>query len=345
MSEAHHPTLRQLARSLGLAPATVSDALRGTGRVAASTVRRVRKAAREAGYKANPLTATVLSEVRRRRGHGFRGTIAVIDLYEPIHWPHGPFPREMIAGARKRAAAMGFSLEEFTVGTPQLGLARLNTMLPSRGIHGVIVLPSWAAPDLSGLDWSRYAGIYTDYVTTRPALHSVCSDHYGSMMALMELLAERGYRRPGLILERGRDERIKHRQSAAFRAFLATRPDFDPVPVLITPGIPRETEDFAPWFALYRPDVVLSHLPETQGWIGRHRPARSPAAGFVLLNRVEQREPCAALDLQPRELGARAAELVVGQLLRNDFGPPDWPTLTALKARWVEGPTVRPARS
>lgn len=336
------PTLRQLAQSLDLAPATVSDALRGKGRVASATVRRVRKAAKALGYRANPLTATVLSEIRRKQSSSFRGTIATIDLYEPIHWPHGPFPREMIAGARQRAAEMGFSIEEFTVGTPALGMTRLNSMLHSRGIHGVIVLPSWAAPDLSGLDWSRYAGIYTDYVTTRPALHSVCSDHYGSMMALMQLLADRGYKRPGLVLEHGRDERIKHRQSAAFRAFLETRPDLEPVPVLITPGIPRENEDFVPWFAQHHPDVVLSHLPETVDWIESHRDRRQRPTGFVLLNRVElRRHPCAALDLQPRELGARAAELVVGQILRNEFGPPEWPTLTALKARWIEGPTVR----
>lgn len=336
------PTLRQLARALDLAPSTVSDALRGKGRVAPATVRRIRRAAKAAGYRANPLTATVLSEIRRKQGRSFRGTIATIDLFEPVHWPHGPFPGEMLAGARVRAAEMGFSIEEFTVGTPSLAMKRLNSILQSRGIHGVIVLPSWAPPDLSGLDWSHYAGIYTDYVTTRPALHSVCSDHYGSMIALMQLLADRGYRRPGLVLESGRDERIKHRQSAAFRAFLATRSDQEAVPVLITPGVPREHEDFAPWFDEHRPDVVLSHIAETPVWIAGRRAGRGRHTGFVLLNVVEQRAPCAALDLQPRQLGARAAELIVGQILRNEFGPPQWPTMTALKARWLDGPTVRP---
>lgn len=118
----------------------------------------------------------------------------------------------------------------------------------------------------------------------------------------------------------------------------------EPVPRLITPGIPREREDFAPWFKAHRPDVVLSHLPGTPSWIELHRPKRSTPAGFVLLNIVDRRQPCTALDLQPQQSGARAAELVAGQLVRNEFGPPDWPTSTALKARRIEGPTVRPAR-
>ena len=60
LSPSLRPTIRSLARNLSLAPATVSDALRGTGRVSARTMRRVQQAAAEAGYRVNPLTSTVL---------------------------------------------------------------------------------------------------------------------------------------------------------------------------------------------------------------------------------------------------------------------------------------------
>lgn len=43
------PTVRSIARTLGLSHTTVSDALRGKGRVDPKTVARVEKAAREAG--------------------------------------------------------------------------------------------------------------------------------------------------------------------------------------------------------------------------------------------------------------------------------------------------------
>jgi len=38
------------------------------------------------------------------------------------------------------------------------------------------------------LDWARYAGVYTEYVVDQPALHSVCSDHYRSMMTVLQRL-------------------------------------------------------------------------------------------------------------------------------------------------------------
>src|SRR5688500_12187967 len=151
------PTLRSLAKTLGLSRTTVSDALRGSPRVDPNTVARVTKAAREAGYRRNPLAAAVMSELRRSRGATFRGVLAAVDLSEPDRAPHGVFHRVLIAGGRTRAIELGFKLEEFIVGSAGMTIPRLDSILQSRGIHGVLLLPSWYAPDWSGLDWSRYA--------------------------------------------------------------------------------------------------------------------------------------------------------------------------------------------
>ena len=213
------PTVRSLARTLGLSHTTVSDALRGKGRVDPATAARVQKAARDAGYQRNPLAAAVMSELRRSRGATFRGVLAAVDLAEPDRAPHGVFHRELVFGARERAVDLGFKLEEFLVGSGGMTATRLDSILQSRGIHGVLLLPSWYAPDWSELDWSRYAAVYTDYVIERPPLHCVCCNHYRSMAALLLRLKERGYTRPGLFLERGRDERTQRRFSAAFRSF------------------------------------------------------------------------------------------------------------------------------
>lgn len=335
----HTPSLQSLAKLLGLSRTTVSDALRGKGRVSPETIERVREAAKNAGYQPNPLIATVLGSINRGRGTGFRGALAVVDIHENSHWPHGPFPRELVAGIKDRAAEMGFSIAEFVVGPDVLPWRRLDAILQSRGICGVIVLPAWVAPDLSQLDWTHYAGIYTD-VTATPELHSVCSDHYGSMLSLVKQLKRRGYRRPGLILQRGRDNRIGGRQSAAFSAAQHADPDAEFVPPLITVEYPDFNAEFAPWFNRYRPDVLLSHFPESRDWTRTCAPDAD--TGFVLLNHLARTYPCAALDLQPRILGARAVELIVGQIVRNEFGVPAWPSRSMVEARWIEGPTIRP---
>ncbi|HVU36531.1 MAG TPA: LacI family DNA-binding transcriptional regulator [Opitutaceae bacterium] len=332
-------SLQTLARLLGLSRTTISDALRGTGRVSRATRQRVRQTAKSIGYRPNPLVATVLGSINRRRREVYHGALAVLDLFEPGHWPHGPFPRELISGAKTRAQEMGFSITEFVAGNEALPLPRLHGILRSRGIRGIIVLPAWRQPDLTALGWDDYAGIFTDEATAGPMLHSVCPDHYSSMLSLLTLLAERGYRRPGLILERGRDLRIRHRQRAAYSAWQTAHDGAEIIAPLITAGFPSPGE-FGPWFRRYRPDVILSHYNEAPAWVRASMPRARP--GFVMLNILDRTTPSAALDLQPRTIGARAVELLVGQLLRAEFGIPDWPSRTLVQARWVEGPTVRP---
>ncbi|MFZ9747500.1 MAG: LacI family transcriptional regulator, partial [Opitutaceae bacterium] len=72
--------------------------------------------------------------------------------------------------------------------------------------------------------------------------------------------------------------------------------------------------------------------------------ARLPRThGFACLNLDMAVHPAAGLDLQPHLLGARAAELLIAQLQRNETGIPEWPSTTMISARWSEGPTLRPA--
>lgn len=334
------PTVRSLARALGLSHTTVSDALRDKGRVDPETAARIRQAAKDAGYKRNPLAAAVMSELRRSRGGTFRGVLAAVDIREPQRRdPHGVFHQELLRGGKERAADLGFKLEEFIVDRAEMTLPRLDGILRSRGINGVLVLPSWYAPDWSGLDWSNYAGVYTDYIIERPALHCVCCNHYRSTIGVLTRLAERGYKRPGIFLEQGRDERTQHRFSAGFRSFQETHPGIEKVPMLVRPT--RNRDEFVAWFRKYDPDVVLGHFTEIVDWM-EGCGARVPQThGFVSLNLLYKTRPAAGLDQQPRELGARAVELLIAQLQRNELGVPDWPTNTTVPAKWIEGPTVR----
>lgn len=336
------PTLRSLARSLGLSRTTVSDALRGSPRVDPNTAARVKKAAREAGYRRNPLAGALMSELRRSRGSAFRGVIAAIDFNEPNRPAAAArYHRELVTGAEDRASELGFKVERFSVGNGGVSVQRLDSILQSRGIHGVVLLPAWDEPDLTNLDWSTFAGIYTDYIIEHPALHSVCPDHYRSMLAALQRLASLGYQQPGLLLQRHQDERLQFRWGAAFRAFQENHPHLKALPPLVVEEYDRE--DFIRWFRRHKPDVVLAHNSDAMDWM-ESCGARIPEThGFVSLNIWLKTRPCAGLDLQPRALGSRATELLIAQLQRNETGIPEWPLTTTLPARWVDGPSIRAA--
>ena len=161
---------------------------------------------------------------------------------------------------------------------------------------------------------------------------------YGGLKALCEQAAldaygERGLiARPGLLVG-------PHDPTGRF-TWWATR--LQRGGEVLAPGEPAspvqfiDTRDAAAWLLLQAERQAAGTFNLT----GPCRPAGEPP-GFVLLNILHRTEPCAGLDLQPRLLGARAAEMVVGQILRSEFGIPAWPSRTTVQARWVEGPTVR----
>jgi DNA-binding LacI/PurR family transcriptional regulator len=338
------PTLRALAKELGLSRTTLSDALRGSPRVKAETVERVRAAAKAAGYERNPLTGAVMSQLRRSRGQQFRGVLAVLEIVGESQTALATrYNDSLMAGISSRANDLGFKVERFVVGAQGLTLQRLDTILHTRGIQGLILLPAVGFPNLSELSWSRYTAVYADYFIDNPPLHCVCSDHYRSMIALLHELHARGYRRPGLIMEISLDERLQFRWEGAFLALQKYLPDITEVPALQLREINREA--FQAWFRKYNPDVVLGHFPEAMDWMKACGAKLPKTHAFVCLNSLRTSGDCATLDFQTPLLGGRACELVIGQLLHNEFGVPSQPSLTTIPARLIEGPTLRPVKA
>jgi LacI family transcriptional regulator len=334
------PTLRSLARTLGVSRTTISEALRGSPRVRPATAERIRAAAEAVGYHHNPLAGAIMSELRRSRGELFRGVLAIVGVEEPDRPAYAArFYDELIRGATARAAELGFKVECFTVDETDLPLRRLNHILQSRGIRGVMLMPTWRDPDFLKLDWSRYAGVYMDYYIERPALLCISSDHFRSMMMALQKLHELGYRRPGVTLLRHQDERLHHRWEGAYLAFQRHHPAPNPVPPLIADTIDAKT--FSAWFQRHNPDVVLGHFVESIDWM-KACGARVPQThGFFCLNLVHADRPCAGLDQAPHLIGVRAAELVIAQLHRNERGVPPSYSLTTLPSSWVDGPTLK----
>lgn len=335
------PSVRQLARQLGLSHTTVSEALRGSPRVRPETRQRVFAAARESGYQSNPLAGALMSEMRRSRTGTFRGSLAIVDLEDagkrPTHAVR--YHRAMTKGAIARAAELGFKADLLVTGQCGISLHRLDTILQSRGIRGMLVLPTAEFPDMEDFPWSRYAGVYGDYIIDRPPLHSVCPAHYRTMVMLLQKLESRGYQRPGLVLEQAQDNRLFNQWEAAFTTYHQKNKQLAGLPPLLFSKVARKP--FVDWFRRERPDVVICHHAVAMEWMTACG-ARIPAThGYCCLNMKMSTVPCAGIDLQPELLGACGIELVVAQLLRNEYGAPKFASNTSVPARWVDGPTLK----
>lgn len=338
---ANYPTLRTLAAELGLSAATVSEALRESPRVKPETRRRVQEAAARAGYQHNPLVGSVMADLRRRQLQGSRGVIGALNYAERANPRRARFHDAILAGAGRRAEELGFRLEQFWVGEKRLSLKRLNTVLLTRGIQGVVVMPFEEPQDWSEVEWSRLSAVRMDYCLARPVLHTVCPDHHAALLRAAEQLRARGYRRIGLYVRRANEARILFKWTAAFLSFHQILPEEERIAPQVVETIERA--GFLAWFERARPDLIVGHHPEMIGWLGM-RGARVPQdVGFFNLNTTQDPHPAAGLDLLPRQLGAAAVESVVAQIQRTERGVPLHAKTITIEGAWVEGPTLRPA--
>ncbi|MBK1875456.1 LacI family DNA-binding transcriptional regulator [Pelagicoccus mobilis] len=334
-------SVRELARALGLSHSTVYDALRNSPKVKKATRERVLEAAEKEGLRHNPLAGALMSEIRRSSTASFQGVVAVVDLEcaEKRITQAAAFINEMYEGAKEMAAELGFRTEPFVLGDEEISVERLGSILSSRGINGLLILPARESPDISALDWDRYAGVYCDSVIEKPALDSVSVDHYRSMLFAMSKIREYGYKRPGFVMEGDQDQRLLYRYEAGYRMAQREVEGFE----IIEPYISQELSErgFQEWFERNQPDIVICHRMITKQWMESMGLKVPETHGFCKINVSTTQESVSGLDLCPRALGKRGMGLLVGKLHRNAYGIPAKQMTSTIAVEWVDGATMR----
>lgn len=339
------PTVRTLAATLGLSRSTVSNALRDCPGVNPETRQRVRQVAARMGYSTHPFATRVMSQLRRSSAEKRVGTLAVLELNEPGR-PSGAaiYNRYLLEGIHERATAMGFAIAHWNFGCGgEVSLRRLDQILRTRGIQGLMLLPTWNEPDFTELDWSRYTGIYLDYAIQRPSLHTVSSDHFRTLVDALDKARTLGYQKIGFALAQQANDRLNGRWMGAYLSYLHAHSELQTVPPLFAEEI--RAENFRTWFCEHRPDVVISHwvgAPEQMIAVGADVPGQH---GYICLNLAPAPSHFSGYNLQPELLGARATEMLISQLETQGFGVPSVASTSLVPARWVEGATTHDCRS
>jgi LacI family transcriptional regulator len=339
-------TLRDVAQRAGVHYSTVSLALRNRGALPAATRQKVRRAAEELGYRPDPMLAS-LSSYRREPAERYRATLAwVTNFPTRTGWRDEEIYLEYFTGARQRAQALGFKLQEFWLREPAMTPARAAQILAARGIRGLLIAPQPAPATVLALDWAGFSAVVIGYSVASPALHMVGPNQYRCMTLLLDQLRRRAYRRIGLVMLRASDERVDRNWHAGFlvgQQRLAVR---DRLPPLFL-----DTWDeaaFAAWLRRHRPDAIVSKCAEALPALHRlgYRLPRDLGAAF--LTRVKPSRELSGVNESPLDVGAAAVDYLAGMLHRDERGVPELPRRLLIEGQWIDGRTVRalrPARS
>jgi len=317
-------------------------ALRGHPGVSAPTRERLRALAWEMGYRPNPLIAANMVLLRAGRRSAYTGTLAFVgngappDLNSPAH----SLERSYV-GAQRRAEALGYRLEWFSLGKGVTG-RRLGNILKARGVCGVVLGANELVPSELQMDWSAFALAAIGRTEIGHDLHRTTGDYYQAVRGVCQICRARGYRRIGLSLSRDHDAAHHGLHHSAFVGCQIAWPAADRVPALIANEW-TEASFFA-WLREHEPDVVIAgdddFLP---AWFARAGVRIPQDLGFVRPHVGRPELGIAGFLFHDEGIGAAAIDLVAEQLDHNERGLPEVVKLVLLPGRWFEGRSLRPA--
>ena len=334
-------SIRDLADQIGVSHTTVSLALRNSPRITPTMRKQVQKAARLAGYHADPTVSNLMARLRTIRTTAVRETLGFITAWPTRNgWRDAPNHVRFFNGAARRASDAGYVFEEFWMKEPGMTSQRMSRILRSRGIRGLVLC---SLPNLGGrlaLDWKHFACVAKGLTVQHPPVHRVVSSHYEDMHVVLDHLKCRRYRRVGLVLGEALSARVDRAWLASFLLHRNDVPKADRVPPLIT-RTPAAEKDFARWFSTHRPDVILFSEQPVRTWLNSLKVADSTKVGMVHLDWSPNLAPLAGLDSGPEMLGEAAIDLLIGQLHANELGIPKHEKIIAVRGQWVTGSTVR----
>ena len=336
--------LKSIAEQVGVSRMTVSLALRDDGRISEKTRERVRAVAHELGYTPNPRIGQLMAETSRTR-HGVSGETLAYVTSEPTRegWRRfGTGPYE--TGAR-RAAEHGYRLEPWWIADPGQPPARLNQILWSRGIKGIIIpnISRQCFTDWGGtlpIEWERFCVVDVGGSLRRPVVNQVLHDHQAGLFMALDELEALGYRRIGLCLRAEDDLRTHHRWTGAYFVWRSLR-GYEPAlqPLIVDefkPAVVRQ------WVRQNRLEALISPgvLPLSE-W-GLQVPLK---LGFASLHLwVKGAEGLTGIDQGGDGIEAAGVDLLVTLLRLKQRGAPAHPMRWVMGGRWVAGATTRQIR-
>lgn len=328
-------TLQQIARAADCSLATVSYALRDDPRIRPETRATVQKIAAELGYRPNPRFAALMSHIRNSRPVAAGERIAFVWVHTPrVESAKDPFLQRVFLGAKARAEALGYGLEQFWTAERGMTDRRLSQVMKSRGIVGVVLSPVIHETDVTlDLDWSFFAPAVIGSARWNPELHHAGHHHYLAMRMVLDQLAAAGCRRPMAILEADVNERARRAWEAAFAVFHPSRKD---AADLLWIGLPDDPRVVARRLKSSRPDAVVVSAHGVVEKLQRLNLAAEPGLPIITLHWVPTAPEIGGIDQSYDMVAANAVDLVVSQLNSNETGAPPWPRMLLFPGRWVD---------
>jgi LacI family transcriptional regulator len=351
-------TLADIAEQAAVHVTTVSLALRNHPRLPAATRERIQALAKKMGYAPDPFLRALVAYRGKMTPRRNPPTLAYVTRWSTRWgWKKVTAHPDFFSGAERKARELGFNLDHFWMGEPDLTHSRLSSILCARGITGLIIASHMREVDVAlHFDWARFSAVKIDYFPHKPELHNVTNDQCGIIRLAMRRAMAMGYRRIGFVMHRGWDHSVDHLWTAGFlceqqnlavehRIPMFAFPDAEPIEAWINESkaeVAVPPVAFERWFKKHRPEIIISKASFVQSRLAgmNLRVPQDVALADVFLDSFDGK--VAGVRQNHETVGELAVEILAGQLQHNKYGVPEIPTTTFVEGTWFDGESCPP---
>jgi len=340
-------TLQTLALKAGLSVSGVSLALRGSSKISAETQERVRRIADEIGYRPNAMVSALMAHIKGGRPAAGVSASAVIgwlnNTREEGFWRSHPYTRPFLSGASQRAEQLGFRLEEFWIRQPGMASQRLQRILQTRSIEGVVITQSIRAYSHVSLDLNLFAAATFQHGIVRPSMHRTSANYFANTLTALRELRKLGYNKIGMFLTKVQDRFTDFGMTSAFLQWQRTMPDGLCSPLECVEAKSEEVGSMlTKWLKRHKPDAVLCVDNRVPDIVRANIPGGTDKIGVahIGLASEELKDGISGIDIRAEQIAAATVDSVVAQLHRNERGMNSSPKLILIDGIWIPGATT-----
>lgn len=336
--------MREVARRLDVSAMMVSRALNNKPGITAEKREWVLEEANRMGYKIHPHVRSFMAARRKQQSERGRVPIALLNFWNPATAITGtPAYRDMQNGCIQRAGELGYRVDVFCPRASGMTMARLDKILQSRGICGVLILPLPSSNGHVRLDWSRYTAIAMGFTLRYPDIHRVTCNPALAMQTIIHHLKHFSYKRIGLITTESAERRLNSHNTGSFLSWQNKSTGKILLPICRVR--PNQKNVLRQWLRRHRPDAVILQASWMCKWIQEAGFSIPENFGVAVLDLYEEDPQKYGVDSAGTRLGNdlvgyKAAEMLISQLERHEQGIPARPTVLMVPPLWHEGRTL-----
>ena len=332
---AYAVSMKEIAEEAGVSVSAVSLALRNSPKVSEKRRLEIERIAERMGYVKDGRISELMEHMRSKRSNRQMSKLAVVfpDLRKRDLNKYQRFEK-LVSGIQAQCLASGYGTDYFYLEEMQVNPKRLKSILVSRGIRVVILLPYLSGVGTIDLDLSGLCVSSSGYSIIDPNINRACPNYLQMMDELLEQALALGYRRIGFIMAY-RSGGTGHKLFASSYLYYSSQlKEEERIPILARRDI--NEPNIRKWMETYRPEAVISsgEIYKTLQKIGYTAPKD---IGFASLDLSYEPTDASGVDHRHDLVGQEATRLALSELNLNHTGTPENPMVVTVDSHYRTG--------